>query len=312
MKIQKGFRASAISFAFLLLTFTSVMGAQELHLGTSPVGGAGYGAGVCLSQLINKYLPEIHVTAEITGGTLENLRVMGEKKMEMAITTPYLTLQAINGAPPFKEKTPIRSILRAIPLTNEYIVMESSGIKTTEDLKGKRVNIGHPGGADINGLALLDAYGLTKNDVKVSVLGIGAGVDALKDGKVDAASATPELMNQAMATHKIRILWPDEAHIAIMMKRYSTYGKWLMPANFVKGVDQPKWVVDFGFQLSCRDDIDPALVYKITKVLVEHADELKAMYAPFAPLNKEWAASSLGIPLHPGAAKYYKETGAIK
>ena len=312
MKIRKALCVTAVSMGFLLFTFSPGMGAQELHLGTSPVGGLGYGAGVCLAQVINKYLPEFHVTAEITGGTLENLRVMGEKKMELAITTPYLTLQAINGEGTFKEKIPLRTIIRAVPLTNEYIVMESSGIKTHEELKGKRVNIGHPGGADINGLAILDAYGLTRDDIKASVLGIGQGVDAVKDGKLDAATATPQLINQAMATHKIRVLWPDEVHLEIMMKRHPTFGKWLMPAGFVKGVDKPIWVPDFGFQLTCREDIDPQTVYKITKTLVEHLDDLTAMFSQFSAVDKEWAASSLGIPFHPGAVKYFKESGLMK
>ena len=312
MRIRKGLCVTAICMGLLLFGFSYGRAAQEIHLGTSPVGGLGYGAGVCLAQVINKYLPEYHVTAEITGGTLENVRIMGERKIEMAITTPYLTLQAINGEGKFKEKIPLRTIIRALPLTNQYMVLASSDIKTHEDLKGKRVNIGHPGGADINGLAILDAYGVTKEDIKVSVLGIGKAVDAVKDGKLDAATATPQLINQAMATHKIRVLWPDEAHVEIMMKRHPTFGKWLMPAGFVKGLEKDTWVPDFGFQLTCREDIDPVIIYKIAKTLVEHLDDLTAMLSQFSVVTKEWAGSSLGIPFHPGAVKYFKEIGVMK
>jgi uncharacterized protein len=311
MKIRKGFSAMAISIGFLLFTFTSAMGAKEIHLGTSPVGGLGYSAGVVIAQVINKYCPEFHVTAEIAGGSLENLRMMGEKKMEMAVTSPYLTSLAMNGQAPFKDKVGLRTIFRAVPLTNEFIVLESSGIKTHEELKGKRVNIGHPGGADIHGLAILDSYGIKRGDVKASVLGIGAAVDALKDGKFDAVTATPQLMNQAMATHKIRVLWPDEAHIEIIMKRNPTFGKWLMPAEFVKGVEKPIWVPDFGFQLTCLESMDEKDVYKITKALVDHLDELVATFSQFIA-DKEWVSSSLGIPYHPGAVKYFKEQGLMK
>jgi TRAP-type uncharacterized transport system substrate-binding protein len=58
--------------------------------------------------------------------------------------------------------------------------------------------------------------------------------------------------------------------------------------------------------------MDPALAYKITKTLVEHLDELKAMFSEYQYVTKEWAANPLGVPHHPGAAKYFKEAGLIK
>ena len=102
--------------------------------------------------------------------------------------------------------------------------MADSGIKTHEDLKGKRVNLGQPGGLDQNSLNLLAAYGMTIKDIKPSVQGVGAGVDALKDGKFDAVITTIPLINQLLATHKITILWPDEAHIDKMVKRHPAMG----------------------------------------------------------------------------------------
>jgi TRAP transporter TAXI family solute receptor len=303
----------AAALACLVISpFSASMAAQELHLGTSTVGGIYYNLGVPISQVLNKYIPEIHVTPEITIGTVENLRLMGQDKAELGVTLSFVAVEAFQGVGTFKEKIPVRTIMHLSPLVNFFVSLEGSGIKTHEDLKGKRVNLGQPGGLDKNSINLLAAYGITTKDIKPSVMGVGKAVDALKDGKFDAVIVTVPLCNQLLATHKINIIWPDNAHLDKMIKATPGYSKWLMPAGTIKGVDEPKWVPDFGCTLSCQEKMDPALVYKMTKALVEHLDELTAMFSEYRHVTKEWAANPMGIPHHPGAAKYYKEAGLLK
>jgi TRAP transporter TAXI family solute receptor len=303
----------AAALACLVISpFSASMAAQELHLGTSTVGGIYYNLGVPISQVLNKYIPEIHVTPEITIGTVENLRLMGQDKAELGVTLSFVAVEAFQGVGTFKEKIPVRTIMHLSPLVNFFVSLEGSGIKTHEDLKGKRVNLGQPGGLDKNSINLLAAYGITPKDIKPSVMGVGKAVDALKDGKFDAVIVTVPLCNQLLATHKINIIWPDNAHLDKMIKATPGYSKWLMPAGTIKGVDEPKWVPDFGCTLSCQEKMDPALVYKMTKALVEHLDELTAMFSEYRHVTKEWAANPMGIPHHPGAAKYYKEAGLLK
>ena len=285
--------------------------AQEIHLATSTVGGIYYMLGVPITQVLNKYVPEIHVTPEISIGSVENLRLLAQGKVELGINLPRMGVDALNGTGPFKEKIAVRSLMRLSPVVNLFVVLADSPIKTHEDLRGKRVNLGQPGGLDQNSLAILASYGLTIKDIKPSVMGVGAGVDAIKDGKFDAVITTLPLINQLQATHKIRILVPDEAHIDKIAK-VPGYGKWLMPVGKVKGIDKPTIVPDFGTTLSCSENMDPALAYKITKALVEHLGELKAMFAEYEYVTKEWAADPMGVPHHPGAAKYYKEAKLVK
>jgi TRAP transporter TAXI family solute receptor len=308
----RAFMIAAVLSCLVASPFSVSMAAEELHLGTSAVGGIYYSLGVPICQVVNKYIPEIHVTPEMTIGTVENLRLLGQGKIELGITLPLKAIEAMNGMGTFKEKIPVRTVMRLTPVVNVFVALASSGIKTMQDLKGKRVNLGQPGGLDQNSISLLAAYGLTLKDVKPSVQGIGAGVDALKDGKFDAVITTIPLINQLMATHEITILWPDEAHIDKLTKDVPGYGKWLMPPGTVKGVGKPIYTPDFGTQLTCLEKADPELIYKITKALVEHLDELKAMFGQYRFVSKEWAASTLGIPHHPGAEKYYKEAGLIK
>jgi uncharacterized protein len=303
----------AVLLTFVMASPLSVsMAKQELHLGTSTVGGIYYNLGVPICQVLNKYIPEIHVTPEITVGTVENLRLMNQQKMELGVTLSFVAVEALNGVGTFKEKTPVRTIMHLSPLVNFFMAMEGSNIKTHDDLKGKRVNLGQPGGLDKNSTNLLAAHGITPKDIKPSVQGIGAGVDALKDGKFDAVIVTIPLANQLLATHKATIVWPVETSLDKMVKATPGYGKWVMPAGTVKGVDEPKPVPDFGCVLSCHEKTDPELVYRITKALVEHLDELTAMFSEYRHVTKEWAANPMGIPHHTGASKYYKEAGILK
>lgn len=302
---------AAVLIGLAVSPLSSSMAAQELHLATSAVGGIYYSLGVPICQVLNKYIPEIHVTPEMSIGTVENLRLIGQGKVEMGISLPLKTIEALNGTGTFKEKIPVRTIMHLTPVVNVFVTLANSGIKTHEDLKGKRVNLGQPGGLDQNALNLLAAYGLTIKDIKPSVQGVGAGVEALKDGKFDAVIATIPLINQLMATHQITILWPDEAHLN-KVAGMAGYGKWLMPAGKVKGVDKPMHTLDTGCTLTCHEKMDPQLVYKITKALVEHLDELKAMFAEYEYVTKEWAAYTMGVPHHAGAARYYREAGLMK
>jgi TRAP transporter TAXI family solute receptor len=302
-------------FVFFLLAMflglpVSALAVEEIHFGTSTVGGIYYQIGMPMCQVINKYLAaEYHATAETTIGSVENIRLLGQGKIQLGLALPLMAASAMNGAKPFNEKIPLRMVMRTIPVVNLFVVLSNSDIKTVSDLKGKRVNLGQPGGLDQNSLATLQAYGMT---IKESVLGVGAGVDALKDGKMDAVITTIPLINQLKATHDIRILWVDEPHIQKIITTQPAYGKWLMPAGQIKDLKEPTWVPDFGSALFTSESAKPEFVYKITKVLLDHKNELEEMFVQYKTLSKEMAAQALGAPLHDGSIKYFKEIGIIK
>jgi len=301
-------------FAAMFLAMPTLATAvEEIHFGTSAVGGIYYQIGMPMCQIINKYLGnEYHATAETTIGSVENIRLLSQGKIQLGLTVPFMAANAVKGVKPFEEKIPLRTVMRTIPVCNLFVVMANSNIKSVSDLKGKRVNLGQPGGLDQNSLAILQAYGITIKDIKPSVQGVGAGADALKDGKMDAVITTIPLINQLKATHDIRILWVDEPYIDKIIAAQPAYGKWQMPAGMVKDINEPKWVPDFASALVTTEKAKPEFVYKVTKALVEHLNELREMFPEYRNLTKEMAAQALGAPLHEGSVKYFKEIGVLK
>jgi TRAP transporter TAXI family solute receptor len=310
-------KSLSIFVFFLLATFLALpisgLAVEEIHFGTSAVGGIYYQIGMPMCQLINKYLgKEYHATAETTIGSVENVRLLGQGKIQLGLSLPLMAANALKGVKPFEQKISLRTVIRTIPVCNLFVAMSSSDIKTVNDLKGKRVNLGQPGGLDQNSLAILQAYGITIKDIKASVQGVGAGADALKDGKMDAIITTIPIINQLKATHDIRILWVDEPHIEKIIAAQPAYGKWQVPPGMIKDVNEPKRVPDFGSALFTIEGSKPEFTYKITKVFMEHLDELQEMFPQYKTLTKEMAAQALGAPLHEGSNKYFKEIGILK
>ena len=297
-----------LSLTIFLLWVASAQAVTQLHMGTASVGGTYHSVGLALAQCLNKFLPEVNVTAEITAGTIENLRLLDDRKIHLAVIAPQHAFQALKGEPPWKKKIDFSILIRLIPNSNSFVALSGSGIKSIGDLKGKRVNMGPAGGGlEPNAKSVLEAYGLTYKDLTPLFLGIGAGADALKDKKVDAAITTIPIIHELQATTKIDILFVEDKMIDAMIAKHPYYGKQRIPANTFKDVPQEVMVPDFGMQLAVRSDADPEFIYKLTKTIVENSKCLGEAYAPMKSITPEWAASKLANPFHPGAIKYFQE-----
>ena len=159
----------------------------------------------------------------------------------------------------------------------------------------------------------LAAHGINvKKDVKPFFLQTGALADALKDRSVDVSFLTKELATMVTATHKIRIISWDAKDQGTYIGKNPYFGKYSYPPNTFKGVDYEVTTIDNGIQLVCEAGMSDDMVYKLAKAISENLGCISKIYAPAKVLNKEWIASKLGNPFHPGAIKYYKEAGVWK
>jgi TRAP transporter TAXI family solute receptor len=288
---------------------------RQLSKGTATVGGIFYNIGSPLAQCVNKALPEVNVTAEVTEGSTENLRLIDQKKMELAVISPQIGYLARNGQAMFKDhKIDIYAVVRLLPNANVWVTLEKSDIKTISDLKGHKVAVGPAsGGLGVLARTQLEANGIDyKKDIKPFFMGAGDMAEALKDGSVDAAFLTEELAQMVATTHRIRVLsWNDKERNAFLAKN-PYYGPYTTPPGTFKGVDYPVKTLDNGIQLICSPSLDEQLVYKLTKAIIENLDCIANIYAPAKAITPEWAASELGNPFDPGAIKYFKEKGLWK
>jgi hypothetical protein len=309
--------AILLFFVIFLCLQNSVANAQviQLSMGTATVGGIFHNIGMPVAQCINKGLPEVNITAEVTEGSVENLRLIGRKRMHLAVISPQIGYFARKGTAMFKDNpVDFGVVVRLLPNTNVWVVLEKSDIKGFSDFKGRKIGVGPAsGGLGTIAQTQLQFNGIDyKKDIKPYFMGAGEMAEALKDGTIEAAILTAELAHLVASTHKIRVLSWGEKEVVNLVTKQPAFGRYLLPPNFFKGVDYPILTIDNGIQLICSADMQEGLVYKLTKAIVENLDCIAKIYAPAKDITPEWAASELGNPFHPGAIKYFKEKGLWK
>lgn len=316
-KSRKTQRFALSLFLFMIIAAGpgTVLAVQQLSMGTATVGGIFYNLGAPVSQCVNNALPDVNITAEVTQGTTENLRLIGQGKMHLATITPSIGYYARKGTRMFKDN-PIdfRVVVRLLPNANVWAVLKKSDVKSIPDLKGKKVAVGPAsGGLGVIARQQLAGNGIDfKKDLKPFFLGAGDMAEALKDGTVEGAILTMELAKMVATTHSIRVLAWDEPTLDRFLEENPLFGKYVYPPDTFKGVDYPVLTMDNGIQLICQKDMDGDLVYSLAKAIIENLDCMTKIYAPAKLLTPEWAASELANPFHPGSIKYFKEKGLWK
>ena len=162
---------------------------RNMSIVTGGTGGVYYPLGGGLANLLTKYVPGWQATAEVTGGSVANLQLIGQKKAEIAFTMADAALDAQNGEDKFKgAKVPQRLLAVLYPNIMHVVTVEGTGITKMSDLKGKRVSTGSPGSAtEVMGFRVIEAAGLDKDkDMRRERLGVAESTNAIKDKKIDA------------------------------------------------------------------------------------------------------------------------------
>ena len=194
-------------------------------------------------------------------------------------------------------------------------VRQMSGYTGT--YKGKRVSVGDAGsGVEFNARQILEAYGISFDDIEVNNLGFGDSSDALKDGKIDAffctAGAPTTAIVELATTNSINLLEIDDEHAAALAEAHPFYTTYPIPGGSYKGVDEDVQTVAIKATLICSPKLSEETVYNLTKALFDNQSEIAAAHAKGEELSLEYAVSGISVPFHPGAEKYFKEVGAIK
>ena len=296
--------------------------AQEkysLSIATGGTGGVYYPLGGGLANLLSKYVPGMQATAEVTGGSVDNLKLIASGKPYIAFSMADAGQDAYRGEDKFKgNKVPLRTLMILYPNRMHVVSIEGTGVTTMADLKGKRVSTGSPGSAtEVMAFRVIEAAGLDRDrDMTRERLGVAESVNAIKDRKIDAffwvgglpTAAVTDLAN----TPGIKIKMIDHAStVAAMNRKYGQlYVEDAIPKATYRGMDADNRQATVWNILVSHQNLSDQTAYNIVKTIFDKRDDLIAVHKEaenFKLENQKAAASP--IPFHQGAAKYFAERG---
>jgi len=294
--------------------------AQEakLILATGGTAGTYYPFGGAMAKIWNSKVPGLNVTAQATGASAENVRLVNKKEAELALVQSDTIDFAYNGKEAFKEKlTKMAAIAVLYPEVIQLVVGGDSKVNSFADLKGLKIGVGAPGsGTEANFRQLLDIYGMKKDDVRAQYLSFSESAEQFKDRHIDAFIVTAGIPNAAImdvaVMQSIRILPIPADKLAQLTKKYPFLSPVVIHANTYKNQTAEVRTVAVNAVLIVSSDLPGDLVYKMTKALFENQAQLASAHAKGKEVNLKTAVTGVSIPFHPGAVRYYKEVGAIK
>lgn len=310
-------------FITMYLLFTGMAIADvskgKYTIGTGGTAGMAFPVGGALASIWNETIPGISVSPQVTGGSIENTRLLEQKEIAFSIQMNNIADYAYRGTEQFKGKpiTNIRGIASLIPEPLQNLVRVDSGISTIADLAGKKVSVGPPGsGNEVNARMLLAGFGLTYDDIKPYYLSYAETSNHFKDRQLDCAMFTTGIGTSAIqdiaTTQAVKLLSISEKEVQDLQKQFPFFARSVIPKGTYNGQDEDVITVTTLATLICRDDLNEDLVYKATKAIFENLDTMRQAHAMGKMISLDTALDGLTIPLHPGAEKYYKEVGIIK
>lgn len=310
MRLTKFLCASALALA---VPYAAAQ--EQLSIATGGTGGVYYPIGGGLAELINRYVEGHKAVAEVTGASVENMGLIARGDSDLAIALADTVHQAYNGEGRFDgRKVPVRALASVYPNAVQIVTLADSGIKSLQDLKGKRVSVGAPGsGTEVNAQALLESNGLSYDDITVQRLNFNETADALRDGDIDAGfwsvgPPTSSILNLA-ATRDIALVSLSADEIENARGVEAVFAPYTLRAGLYDKVDEPVRTISIPNVLVVNADMSDDLAYQITKVLFEKVDELIAIHPAANDTTVAFSLESTPIPMHPGALRYYEEIG---
>ena len=311
-------RVFAIALVFVMLMACGAFaaarpGGTKLIFTTGGAQGTYYGFGGVLAGKVTEKTSTT-VTAITSGGSKANIEAMDDEDAQLGFVQSDVGAYAYKGQRLFDE--PIRNFSTVANLYMEQvqIVTLNPEIKSVADLKGKSVSVGAAGsGVYFNAVDVLKAYGLDiDRDIKPTYQSFGDSVEALQDGKIDAAfivaGAPTTAVTSLAATKKIYLVGFDDDHIMKLIVESPYYSKNVI-AKEVYGTDDDVTTVAVGAVIIARDDVSVNDVYNFLYAIFENQDEISKAHAKGLELDLGFAASYTAVPYHQGAVEYFGEKG---
>lgn len=311
----------ALLLAACTLIALPAAGAENINLsiGTGGTGGVYYPLGGGIANVLSKHVPGMQATAEVTGGSVDNLKLIGTGKPYIGLAMADASQDALRGVGKFKgNKVPLTTLMVLYTNHMHVVTVEGTGINSVKDLKGKRVSTGSPGSAtEVMAFRIIEAAGLDPlKDMTRERLGVAESVNAVKDRKIDAFFWVGGLPTAAVtdlaSTPGTKIKLVDHADLVpIMNKKYDNlYVQDVIPKATYSGMAADNKQASVANILVTHANMSEQAAYNIVKTIFDKRTDLINVHRSAEEFKLEnQKASASPVPFHPGAVKYFKEKG---
>ncbi|TEW44007.1 TAXI family TRAP transporter solute-binding subunit [Psychromonas algicola] len=309
----------------LLFSQTNVHAKTEyVSIGTGGVSGVYYPTGGAICHLLNQVegIDPFSCQIKSTPGSIYNLKAIKTGEVDLAVVQSDWQYHAYNGSSRFKKEGKFKELrslfsVHAEPFT--VLAREDANIKSFEDIKGKRVNIGAPNsGQRATMETLLQLYGWKKSDFSaLTALNPSEQAQALCDKKVDVivyvVGHPNSSIKEASSACQTRLVNVQGANIDKLISQHSYYDKAKIPGGMYRGSDQDTYTFGVGATIVATTALPEHVAYEIVKAVFKNHEDFIHLHTAFKNLSKEAMLTQyLSAPLHPGALRYYKEVGLIQ
>jgi TRAP transporter TAXI family solute receptor len=323
MKFTWKHALTAVGVAALLATAASAQQRLFFGIATGGTGGTYYPLGGMLAQLIsNKAVvaaKKITATAESSGASVANTKLIGTKDIESAFIAADILNAAYNGTGQFQGAAVknLRVLGALYPETVQLITRADMGINSVRDLKGKRVSSGSPGSGQYQLLTdLLQVHGMSRADIKEDLSSFTQAVDKIKDGNLEATLITAGVPTAAVTdfaqSHALKVIPLAGPEIATLQKSQPFYASVPLPANTYKGQTAAVNTLAVMAVWVAHDGVPDNVAYEVTKALFENLPIMGQVHVQGKNISLQTATAFGDAPMHPGAARYFKEKGITK
>ncbi|MFC1524341.1 TAXI family TRAP transporter solute-binding subunit [Thermodesulfobacteriota bacterium] len=323
---MKRFEMIFLAAALLILVQTgSAFGRTFVTIGTGGVTGVYYPTGGAISRMINKKYSQykIKATVESTAGSVYNINAVLGGDLEFGVAQSDRQYQAYHGIAEWANVGPqkdLRSVFSIHPEAITLIASSESGIKSVNDLRGKRVNIGNPGSGQLqNSKDVLAAYQIGVEMFTAEQVKAVEAPGLLQDEKIDAFFYTVghpngNIKEATSGRIKVNIIPIKGPGVNQLLEQMPYYAGAKIPISFYPNAENHQDVESIGVKATfvCAEKLDEKIVYALTKEVFDNLEEFKKLHPAYSVLTREKMLQGLSAPIHRGALKYYRETGLIK
>jgi TRAP transporter TAXI family solute receptor len=294
-------------------------GKARLVIGTGGTGGVYFPYGGGLARIITARMPNTEMTAEVTGGSVDNMKLINNGDADLGMSTADSAYDAFNGTDVYKDsgKIPACAIVSLYQSYIHIISLTDSNIRTVQDMKGKRISVGSAG-SSTEGAAdrILDVAGLDpRRDITRDNLGVAESVAALKDRKVEAmfwiGGLPTAAITDLVTTPGMRVTFiPGQPYIQPLNAKFGPlYTPFALPRATYAGLEGDVPGIGIANILFVNANMNESMVSTILKTIFDNLPEVAQIHPEAQSLNLKDAASPTSIPFHPGAIKFYQERG---